>query len=85
MTTLRDRLQDVFRDVFDDETITLADEMTADDVDGWDSLMHINLIIAVEKRMGVKFTIAEVSGMKAPGQNVGTFLALLEKKAQMRS
>jgi acyl carrier protein len=80
MGNLRDQLQEVFRDVFDDAAIVLRDEMTANDIDGWDSLMHINLIIAVEKRLGVKFAIAEVSGMKAPGQNIGTFLALLQKK-----
>lgn len=85
MASLRDEVQAIFRDVFDDDTIVLRDEMTADDVDGWDSLMHINLIIAVEKRLGVKFTIAEVSGMKASGQNVGTFLALVQKKVGGRS
>ena len=85
MATLRDQLQEVFRDVFDDATIVLRDEMTANDIDGWDSLMHINLIIAVEKRLGVKFAIAEVSGMKAAGQNIGTFLALLQKRVGDRT
>jgi acyl carrier protein len=80
MDDLRTRLQDVFRDVFDDDTIVLRDEMTAADVAGWDSLMHINLIIACEKRLGVSFATAEISGLKEPGQNVGTFLELLERK-----
>lgn len=80
MDELRNRLQEVFRDVFDDDAIVLRDGMTAADVAGWDSLMHINLIIAVEKRLGVRFATAEISGLKEPGQNVGTFLALLAKK-----
>ena len=80
MEDLTDQMQDVFRDVFDDEELTLADEMTALDIDGWDSLMHINLIIAVERRFGVKFATAEISGLKADDQNVGTFRQLVAKK-----
>ncbi len=80
MEDLTDQMQDVFRDVFDDEELTLAAEMTAQDIDGWDSLMHINLIIAVERRFGVKFATAEISGLKADDQNVGTFRQLVAKK-----
>jgi len=54
--------------------------MTAADVDGWDSLAHINLIIAVERKLGIKFATAEISRMKEPDQNVGTFLRLIESK-----
>jgi len=81
MDELRRQLQDVFCDVFDDE-IVLRDDMTAADVDGWDSLRHIDLIIAVEQRFGVKFATAEISGLKADGQNVGTFVHLLHRKVQ---
>jgi acyl carrier protein len=77
--TLSD-LQDVFRQVFDDEEIELTDSTTADDIDGWDSMMHINLIIAIEKRFGVKFAAAEIASMKAEGQNLGGLVQLLEKK-----
>jgi acyl carrier protein len=80
MTDLLDRLQTVFRDVFDDDAIALQDSMTADDIEGWDSLMHINLIIAVEKRFGVRFAAAEIAGLKTEGQNIGTFTALLASK-----
>ena len=80
MDKLLDELNDVLRGVFDDESLTVTRETTADDVDGWDSMMHINLIIAVEKRFGVKFAAAEINGLKGDGQNVGTFLALLAKK-----
>jgi len=80
MEPVRAELQDVFRQVFDDDEIVLADSTTADDIDGWDSMMHINLIIAIEKRFGVKFAAAEIAGMKAEGQNVGTLVQLLLHK-----
>jgi acyl carrier protein len=80
MNKLLDDLNDVLRTVFADDALTVTSATTADDVDGWDSMMHINVIIAVEKRFGVKFAAAEVNGLKGDGQNIGTFLALLAKK-----
>lgn len=74
------QLQDVFRDVFGDDALVLRDDMTAADVDGWDSMMHINLIIAVERLFGIKFAVAEIAGMKNEGENVGTFLQLIARK-----
>lgn len=61
-------LNEVFQDVFDDEDITVNDATTAEDIDDWDSLEHINLIVAVEKKFGMKFTMGEVSGMKNVGE-----------------
>jgi acyl carrier protein len=81
MTALRDELQELFRDVFGDDELVLRDEMTAADVDGWDSMMHINLVIAIEKRFGVKFANAEIASVKGDGQNIGTLLALIGRKA----
>jgi acyl carrier protein len=80
MSNVRDRLQKIFCDVFDDPGITLRDDMTARDVDGWDSLAHINLIIAVERGLGIKFATAEISRLKEPDQNVGSFIRLVEGK-----
>jgi acyl carrier protein len=77
-------LQDIFRDVFDDPTIELRDEMTAADVDGWDSVRHIDLLIAVERAMGIKFATAEMSRLKEPDQNIGSFLALINAKLVKR-
>lgn len=54
------RLTDVFREVFDDETIILNDEMTADDVDAWDSMSYVNLIIAIEIAFGIEFNQSEI-------------------------
>ena len=80
MNKLLDDLNDVLRTVFSDDALTVTPETTANDVDGWDSMMHINVIIAVERRFGVKFAAAEINGLKGAGQNIGTFLALLAKK-----
>jgi len=80
MDGLRNHVQDVFRSVFGDETLVIQDATTADDVPGWDSLMHINLIIAMEKRFGVKFATAEIGRLKEDGQNVGTLMQVLASK-----
>ncbi len=70
-------LNEVFQDVFDDEDIIVTDATTADDIEDWDSLEHINLIVAVEKKFGIKFTMGEVSGMK----NVGEMADLIAQRA----
>lgn len=74
---IREEVQMVFNDVFDEE-IEIYDEMVADDVEDWDSLTHIQLIVAIEKKFGIKFTTKEVSNLK----NVGQFIMLIEKKLQ---
>ena len=63
-----EKLNEVFRDVFDDESITVNDNTTADDIEDWDSLEHINLVVAVERGFGIKFTMGEVTGMKNVGE-----------------
>ena len=65
-----ERLQEVFRDVFDDESLVIGDETTADDIEDWDSLEHISLINAVEREFGLKFKMNEVSTMKNVGEMV---------------
>lgn len=73
---LQDRLTAIFRNVFDDEEIVLAPDLTAADVDGWDSLSHLRLMLNVEKAFKVKFTAAEVGRLK----NVGDLESLLASK-----
>jgi len=82
MTESLNQLQDIFRDVFDDDELEISRETTAADVDGWDSLMHINLIIAIEKAFGLKFATAEISDLKEDGRNVGDFADLVQRKLQ---
>lgn len=63
-----ERLNEVFRDVFDDEGITVTDATTADDIEDWDSLEHINLLAAVEQEFGMKFNMGQVVSMKNVGE-----------------
>jgi acyl carrier protein len=62
------RLQEVFRDVFDDDTIEINENTTANDIEDWDSLEHITLIGAVEKTFKMRFKMKEVSSMKNVGE-----------------
>ena len=57
---LLEQVQDIFRDVLDDEEVVLTAESTAEDVEGWDSLTHIQLIVAIEKHFKIKFTSREI-------------------------
>ena len=59
-----ERLNNVFRDVFDDESIIVKPETTSKDIEDWDSLEHINLVVAVEQEFGIKFNMNEVTTMK---------------------
>jgi acyl carrier protein len=74
---IKPRLNAIFQDIFDDPSLKVNDAMRADDVEGWDSLSHINLIVAVEKEFNIRLTTAEVRGLN----NVGDLMALISKKA----
>ena len=63
-----DKLTEVFRTVFDDDSITLSDGTTSADIEDWDSLEHIDLIVSVEKAFGMKFSMSETTGMKNVGE-----------------
>ena len=75
--SIYEKLNEVFQDVFDDDSITVNAETTADDIEDWDSLEHINLVSAVEKEFAVKFTMAQVVGMKNVGEMVEVILAAI--------
>lgn len=71
-----ERLNKVFRDVFDDESIELCDETVADDVDGWDSFEHINVVMGIEDEFGFKIPIGKVVTMKNVGEMVDIILEM---------
>lgn len=73
---IEERLTKVFRKVFQNDSIRLSQEMTPDTVTGWDSLTYIDLIVAVEKEFGIRFTTREVSSLRT----VGDLLGLVERK-----
>ena len=70
------QLNEVFRDVLDDEKVVLRPETTADDVEGWDSLNNIQLVVATEKKFKIRFTATEIQGF----QNVGEMCEAIAKK-----
>lgn len=73
-----ERVNEVFRDVFDDDEITVGEETTADDIEDWDSLEHINLVAAIEKEFSMKFTMGQVVSMK----NVGEMVTIILEKGK---
>lgn len=68
------KLNGVFQDVFDDASITVHDETTSDDIEDWDSLEHVNLVVAVENEFGIHFNMGEVNKMKNVGEMVDIIL-----------
>jgi acyl carrier protein len=68
----------IFRTNFDDPTLVLRDDMTAADVEGWDSLTHISLIVSIERSFHIKFTLAEISRLS----DVGALIKLINQKVR---
>jgi acyl carrier protein len=71
------RLTKIFEDVFDEDSIQVTPELSAKDVDGWDSLAHIRLILTIERAFKIKFSTSEVGKL----QNVGELVALIQARA----
>lgn len=69
-------LNTVFRQVFDDNSLTVTRATTANDIDEWDSLTHMNLVVAVELKFGIKFALGELQSLK----NVGDMADSVGKK-----
>lgn len=74
-------LGDLFQDFFDDDTLVLRPDMTARDVDGWDSLAHVRLLLAIERKFHIRFSAPEVGGL----QSVGDLLTLIAHKTEAGS
>jgi acyl carrier protein len=76
MDPLLEELQVIFRDIFDQPNLVITRESNASTVDDWDSLTHVNLVTAIEKRYKVKFALGELQDLK----DVGDLIDLLTKK-----
>ncbi len=72
-----DGVQEIFRTVFDDDSLVLTRETTADDIEDWDSLEQINLLVAIEKKFSIKFKLEDVKNLP----NVGAMLDLVKRLA----
>ena len=75
---MHQRLERVFKDTFNDESLALREEMTSQDIPGWDSVHHINLMFAIESSFGMQFIGNELAELK----NVGELKALLAKRSR---
>ena len=69
-------LTQIFREVFEDDALVISEATTADDVEGWDSMNHITLVVETERRFKIKFQTAEIEELK----DVGEFVGLIAKK-----
>src|SRR5215831_14771161 len=74
--TVYSQLTEIFVDLFDNDSIVLTPQTSADQIEEWDSLHHITLIVAIESRFGIKFKTAELEGLR----NVGHLVELIERK-----
>jgi acyl carrier protein len=74
--SIKQEITDIFEEVMDLEDVTLTDDTTANDIEEWDSLSHIRLIIAIERSFGIKFTNAEIESLK----KFGDLIALVGRK-----
>ena len=72
------KLTEVFQDVFDDDSLTINEATTANDIEDWDSLTHIVLLSAVEEEFGIKFDMKAVQGLK----DVGAMVDLIEAQVK---
>jgi acyl carrier protein len=71
-----ERLTQIFQDIFDDDLISVTPELSAKDVDGWDSLTHIRLMLTVERAFKIKFSTSEIGNLK----NVGELVTLIKAR-----
>ena len=79
--TIFKRVQDIFRDVFDDEKLVISNTTNSEEIEEWDSLNHINLVLSIEKTLNIRFMTGEIQALK----NVGEMVDLLAKKVALRS
>ncbi len=79
-TILYNRLTTIFRDVLDDDSLQLMPDLTAKDVDGWDSMAHIRVLLSVEQAFRVKFTTAEVGKL----ERIGDLASLIQSRSNYR-
>lgn len=73
-----EKVTEIFREVFDDEELVISDTTNSDDIEDWDSLEHIQLIVSMEKEFNVKFDIKAVNELENVGQMVDLIISLMQ-------
>jgi acyl carrier protein len=76
MQQIQEMLNDIFQNIFEDDTLEVHDSLTAADVDGWDSVTHVRLLLAIERSFGIKFTAGEIGRLRS----VGDLMKLIQTK-----
>jgi acyl carrier protein len=76
-TEVRAKLQEIMADTFDLDDLTIADNMTASDIEEWDSLSHIRLVVAIERYFSIRFANSEIEGLT----NIGDLVNAITQKA----
>jgi len=71
-------VQHIFRDIFDDDNLIIEDSTSAEDIEDWDSLNHINLVSAIEKEFGIRFALGELESLKDVGAMIDLMIEKLE-------
>ena len=66
---LFEKIQEIFRDIFDDDNLIINDSTNSNDIDDWDSLNHINLVVAIESEIKIKFSFDELAELKDVGND----------------
>ncbi len=69
-------VQDIFRDIFDDPSLEITDTTSAEDIEDWDSMNHLNLVSAIEKKFSIRFALGELQTLN----NVGAMIDLMMQK-----
>ena len=73
------KIQEIFRDIFDDEKLLIQDSTNSTDIEDWDSLNHINLVVAIESDLNIKFNFEELSNLKNVGAMIDLIIIKLKK------
>ena len=79
MPTIYDRLTPIFREVFDDDSVVVTPQLTANDVENWDSLSHVRLMVAIEEDFRIHFSSSEIASFKTVSDLVASIEAKLPK------
>jgi len=80
-TPILQSVADIIRDVLDDPALAIGIDTTADQTEGWDSFNHINIVVAIEQKFGIKFKTAEIESLR----NVGELVDLIGQKLKLKS